>query len=157
MWFLTQPVAQVRSHSQHNDAPRISQNRLMDVATESHIENHFYWNSLTLNKMLLLGGTVWLHSLIHTQTYNPPLASHHTLPLHHTKPLLSHADLCVPIGLLPWGGQVRCQSGWHIALHSTNQQTALWWVSTLVVKVTFDSWEGYGSECWGDSSRQLVP
>lgn len=97
------------------------------------------------------------HTHTHTHPYNPsghpsgpashPAATSHSpsLPM-----LIALPDLWVPIGLLPLRGQVCCQSGWHIVFHRTNQQTALWWVSTLVVKVTFDGWEGYGSECWGD-------
>lgn len=60
----------------------------------------------------------------------------------------------------PQRGQVRCQAGWHKVFHSSVQQTSQWWVSTLVVTVTFDGYVGgvgddggYGRECWGE---QLV-
>ena len=104
--------------------------------------------------MLLLGDTYCQHWYTHAHITpsTPPPAPHRTPPQHRTQPLLSHADCSAWFTSSHWPtpprGQVHCQSGWHIVFHSSNQQTAPWWVSTLVVKVTFDGWEGYGSECW---------
>lgn len=49
---------------------------------------------------------------------------------------------------VPQRGQVRCQSGWHKVFHSSIHQTAQWWVSTLVVTVTFDGCVGGGGGWW---------
>lgn len=94
----------------------------------------------------------------HTHVYNP--SGHPSGPASHPAAISPTTPPCpcwLPcliyeflLACSPLRGQVCCQSGWHIVFHRTNQQTALWWVSTLVVKVTFDGWEGYGSECWGD-------
>lgn len=138
-------------------------NTLMDVPTSCILKTIFTQIHSPCNKMLLLSDTDRQHWYIqaHINPLAPPPAPHRTLLLHHTQPSLSHADCSAWFTsyywLAPLRGQVHCQSGWHIVFHSTNQQTAPWWVSTLVVKVTFDGWEGYGSECWGDCSRQLVP
>ena len=157
MWFLTQAAVQVKPHLWYNDSGR-GRYQETDGWMQLHRTLPLEFPDLKHNAV-----TQTTYILIYKHTYTLPAPRSSPVPRPAATPhspslpmLIAPPDLRVSIGPFPPRGQVHCQSGWHIVFHSTNQQTASWWVSTLVVKVTFDGWEGYGSECCGDS-RQLVP
>lgn len=151
-----------------SETKKASGNRLMGAAARPPSGNPFLLKSTDLKQD---AAAQWHNppASIHTFTYDPfcPPPPHWPRTAPHRCITHTHSPSLGMLIAPPWftsfywpaplRGQVHCQSGWHIVFHSTNQQTAPWWVSTLVVKVTFDGWEGYGGECWGDSSRQLVP
>lgn len=144
MWFPGQAAFQFRPYITYSDTNRGRRKQRYSSSDEGTISTQ-----TSTSSCCLMTQTTNINAHMHINPFMPPGPAAELQPLRSCSRLL-RLNLCAPIGPLHPRGQMHCQSGWCVVFHSANQHTELWWVSTLVVKVTFDGWEGYGSECWGD-------